>query len=165
MNLLIHADPGARSGFLAAWLTDRLTNCGFDIGATLGTRFVKIHNLEDPNSIIKHQGIKIRIRPNLYSIDLHTLLFLRKNDYDQIPSFTKNEYSLETFTKLHHFAIEVFTQDKELNYSLYDYVVDFSDTYDQDYLIDLYKKIAGTDPTQEMINSMIKTNELNKLAI
>ena len=33
-KLLIHADPGARSGFVAAWLNDDLAHAGFDAGAT-----------------------------------------------------------------------------------------------------------------------------------
>jgi hypothetical protein len=164
-NLLIHADPGARSGFVAAWLTNCLTNLAFDCGETLKPQFHKIHMLTDANVIKKFQGLKIRIRPSIETIDLIGLLFLRKNVYDQIPNFTRDEYSLETFTKLTHFSQEIFEQEHVLNYGLYDIVLDFADTFDNEYLIDLYKKVVGVNPTQEMIDMLVRTNELNSIPI
>lgn len=92
MNLLIHADPGARSGFVAAWLTNCLTRLEFDVGQSLRSKFVKIHQLPNPESIKNHQGIKIRIKPCLSTVDLLALLFLRKNVHVQFPNFTKDEY-------------------------------------------------------------------------
>jgi hypothetical protein len=96
---------------------------------------------------------------------LHSLLFLRKNVYKQIPNFTRDEYSLETFTKLAHFSQEIFQWDSELDYSLYDIVLDFGDTFSHEYMIDLYKKVVGVDPTQDMIDLLIKTNKLNNIDI
>lgn len=165
MNLLIHADPGARSGFIAAWLTNRLSTVAFDSGATFSPPYFKIHKLNDANVIRNFAGIKIRVRPNIETIDLHSLLFLRKNVYDRFPNFTRNEYSLETFTKLTHFAQEIFDWDQELDYCLYDIVLDFADTFDTDHMIALYKKVCAIDPTPDMINMLIKTNELNQISI
>jgi hypothetical protein len=165
VNLLIHADPGARSGFLGAWLTSCLFKTGFDSSFENHPRFDNIHKLEDVNSIINYSGIKIRIRPSLETIDLHTFLFLHKHIYYMLPSFTRDEYSLEMFTKLSRFTHEIFKDDLELDYSLYDFVVDFADTFNENYLIDLYKKIVGKDPTEEMINCLIETNKLNKITI
>jgi hypothetical protein len=165
INLLIHADPGARSGFIAAWLTNRLSKLAFDSGASLTPQFCKIHHLENVTDLKNFTGIKIRVRPSVETIDLHSLLFLRKNVYTQIPNFTRDEYSLETFTKLAHFSQEIFDWDSELDYSLYDIVLNFSDTFNHDYMIDLYKKVVGIDPTQDMIDMLIKTNELNNIAI
>lgn len=165
VNLLIHADPGARSGFIAAWLTSRLTKLAFDSGASLGPRYVKIHNLEDPNILKNFSGTKIRVRPRIETIDIHSLLFLRKNVYVQIPDFTHNEYSLETFTKLTHFSKEILEWDSKLDYSLYDIVIDFADTFNQDFMIDLYKKIVGTMPSSHMINILDNTNNLNNITI
>ena len=164
-NLLIHADPGARSGFVAAWLTNRLSKLAFDSGAGLRPSYLKIHKLDNANDIKNFTGIKIRVRPAVDSIDLHSLLFLRKNVYEQIPNFTRDEYSLETFTKLTHFSQEIFGWDHELDYSLYDIVIDFADTFNNDFMIALYKKVVGTDPTSHMINMLIKTNELNCIPI
>lgn len=164
-KLLIHADPGARSGFVAAWLTNCLTRLEFDSGASLRPSFCKIHKLDNANDIKNFTGTKIRVRPGVETIDLHSLLFLRKNIYEQIPEFTRDEYSLETFTKLTHFSQEIFEWDQELDYNLYDIVMDFADTFNNDFMIALYKNLTGTDPTSIMINMLIKTNELNRIPI
>lgn len=165
INLLIHADPGARSGFIAAWLTNQLTKLTFDSGASLKPRFCKIHILNNDRVLRNFMSTKIRVRPSIETIDLHSLLFLRKNVYKQIPNFTQDEYSLETFTKLTHFSQEIFKRDLEIDYSLYDIVLDFSDTFNHDYMIDLYKKVVGVAPTQNMIDMLVKTNELNHIDI
>jgi hypothetical protein len=165
MNLLIHADPGARSGFVAAWLTNRLLKLAFDSGTSLRPPYIKIHKLENVNDIKNFVGTKIRVRPNIESIDLHSLLFLRKNVYLQMPDFTRDEFSLETFTKLTHFSQEIFAWNQELDYSLYDIVMDFADTFDNDFMVALYKKVVGTDPTSDMIDMLTKTNELNCIPI
>lgn len=165
MNLLIHADPGARSGFIAAWLTGRLTTLAFDSGASLRPRYLKIHNLQDVNILKNFSGIKIRVRPRIDSIDLHSLLFLRKNVYEQVPEFTRNEYSLETFTKLTHFSQEILEWDSELDYSLYNIVLNFADTFDNKYMIDLYKQVNNNDPTEQMIDMLLATNDLNNISI
>jgi regulator of sigma D len=165
MNLLIHADPGARSGFIAAWLTNRLSTLAFDSGASIRPQFLKIHKLQDVNILKNFSGTKIRVRPSIESIDLHSLLFLRKNVYEQVPEFTRNEYSLETFTKLTHFSQEIFEWDSELDYSLYDIVLNFADTFDNKYMIDLYKQINNIAPTEQMIDMLLATNDLNKILI
>jgi hypothetical protein len=85
--------------------------------------------------------------------------------YDQFPNFTRNEHSLETFTKLTHFVQEIFEWNQELDYSLYDIVLDFADTFDTDYMIALYKKVWLIDPAPDMIDMLIKTNELNQIPI
>jgi hypothetical protein len=155
----------ARSGFVAAWLTNRLSKLAFDSGASLHPLYLKIHKLENVNDIKNFVGTKIRIRPRIDSIDLHSLLFLRKNVYLQITDFTRDEYSLETFTKLTHFSQEIFEWDQELDYNLYDIVIDFADTFDNNFMVALYKKVVGTDPTSNMIDMLIKTNELNCISI
>jgi hypothetical protein len=164
-NLLIHADPGARSGFVAAWLTNRLSKLAFDSGENLRPPYLKIHKLENVNDIKNFVGTKIRVRPKIDSIDLHSLLFLRKNVYLQIPDFTRDEFSLETFTKLTHFSQEIFEWNQGLDYNLYDIVMDFADTFDNDFMVALYKKVVGTNPTSDMIDMLIKTNELNCIPI
>lgn len=165
LSLLIHADPGARSGFLAAWLTNRLTKLAFDSGQVLKPPYHKIHKLDDASTIKRFSGLKIRIKPGTDTIDLLSLLFLRKNVYEQLPNFTRNEYSLETFTKVTHFSQELFRWDQELDYSLYDIVLDFADTFDNEYLINLYKQVVGTKPTHDMIDTLINTNNLNQIHI
>lgn len=165
MRLLIHADPGARSGFVAAWLTNCLTKLEFDSGLSLRPKFVKIHQLSDPKSIKNYLGIKIRIKPSLYTIDLHTLLFLRKNVHVQFPNFTKDEYSLETFTKITEFSKEILAWDQQLDYSLYDVVMSFAETFDTSYMINLYQHVNNTEPSAEMIKMLEDTNVLNSIEI
>lgn len=164
-DLLIHADPGARSGFVAAWLTNRLSTLAFDSGASLRPPYFKIHKLNNETVIRNFSGTKIRVRPRIETIDLHSLLFLRKNVYTQIPNFTKDEYSLEAFTKLAHFSKEVFEWDQALDYNLYDIVLDFADTFDTDFMIELYKKVCSNKPSQDMITMLIETNKLNLIEI
>jgi hypothetical protein len=165
LNLLIHADPGARSGFVAAWLTGKLSSVVFDVGAELQPNFIKIHNLNNDNQLKKFNGIKVRIKPQLDSIDLLSLLFLRKNVYTLIPNFTRDEYSLETLTKLVEFSKEIFQWDAELNYSLYDHTINFNDTFNTERMIDLYKQINYQFPAEELVDILIKTNKLNNISI
>ena len=165
MNLLIHADPGARSGFLAAWLTGKLTELHFDAGASINPKFTKIHYLDNANTLTKFNGIKIRIRPTFTKLDLHTLLFLRKNVYTQIPNFTRDEYSLETFTKLAVFVEENFDWDSQLDYSHYTHVINFEDTFDINCMIDLYKNLNNSMPSRTEIDMLHLTTELNNIAI
>ena len=165
LNLLIHADPGARSGFVAAWLTNKLDCVTFDVGLELCPEFVKIHKLTNDKQIKNFSGTTIRIQPQVEFIDLLCLLFLRKNIYPQIPNFTRDEYSLETLTKLVEFSKEIFEWNAELDYSLYDYVITFNDTFDTERMIDLYKKINNQDPTTKLIDILIKTNELNNIIL
>jgi hypothetical protein len=161
----VHADPGARSGFIAAWLTNQLTDSTVDVSKKLNPIFCKIHKLDDVNIVKNFLGTKIRIRPEIESIDLHSLLFLRKNVYSQIPNFTRDEYSLETFTKIACFAREISEWDQVLDNNLYDFVLNFSDTFNNDLMIELYKKVIGIDPSSSMIVNLIETNKINNISI
>lgn len=165
LSLLIHADPGARSGFLAAWITQKLTRLTFDSGKELNPQFYKIHKLDNTQQIINFSGIKIRIRPTFKMIDLHCLLFLRKNLYNQLPNFTRDEFSLDTFTKLTHFVQELFENDTRLDYSVYDYIINFEDTFDTQCMINLFQQINNKAPTTAEIDMLIQTNQLNSIKI
>lgn len=165
MNLLIHADPGARSNFVAAFLSNSMTKVSFDTGIELKPKFFKIHNLSSKQTLQRFNGYKIRIQPLLSTIDLHTLLFLRKNVYSLIPDFTKNEYSLDTFTKLTVFAQEIFQKDKDTDYTLYDSVISFADTFDREKMIELYSKVNKNMPSYQMMKIMQQTNDKNRIDI
>jgi hypothetical protein len=164
-NLLIHANPGARSGFLAAFLTDTLTRVSFDAGFELRPSYFKIHKLANIDDIKLFDGIKIRIKPNLEYIDLLTLLFLRKNVYKIYPDFTRDEYSLETFSKLTRFSNAILQDDLELDYGVYDYVIDFKDTFDTDRMKEIYTKVTGKVADISMIEILEKTNIGNNISI
>lgn len=165
MKLLIHADAGARSGFVAAWLTDTLTKLSFDSGKELRPPFEKIHVLRDASKIKNFQGTTIRIAPNIENIDLLNLLFLRKNIPDLYPSFTKDEYNLETYSKLASFTKDLFENDSKLDYSLYTHVINFKDTFDTDFMVKFYEKVNCKSPTESMVEILIKTNQINCLHI
>lgn len=165
MNLLIHADPGARSGFVAAWLTNSLSGTAFDVGKSFEPKFIKIHRLLNPLAVQYHKGLKIRIRPRIDTIDLHMLLVLRKNLYDMFPDLTRDEYSFEIFSKLSLLANDIFDQDRKVDPGLYDVVMDFADTFDNEYMINLYNNVVGTPPTSDMIDHMIATNNVNTISI
>lgn len=164
---LIHADPGARSGLVGAWLANILTGKSFDVGAQDGEAFQKIHHLHmyDKNIIANFDGVKIRVRPTYRRIDLHCLLFLRKNVYEQNPTFTKDEYSLETFTKLWEFAKQCFAEDRLLDYNVYDYVLNFEDTFNTEKLINLYEKVYQKSPTKAQIDALVSTNQLSNMHV
>jgi len=164
-DLLIHADPGARSGAVGAWILNTLSGNSFDVGLQDGVNFHKIHHLNDSNELTIFDGIKIRIQPTYTMIDLHSLLFLRKNVYNQIPTFTKNEYSLETFTKLWEFAKEIFNQNDSLNNEFYNHIITFDDTFNITAMLNLYRNIHHEDPTSEQINALVKTNKLSTIHI
>jgi len=165
MNILIHADAGARSGFVAAWLTNCLSGASFDVGISFKPNFFKIHQLFDHQLVRSYNGLKIRIRPKIDTIDLHLLLFLRKNLYTMFPDFTRDEHSFETFTKLSSMAKDIFEEDRAADCSLYDIVLDFADTFDNEYMINLYTNVVGIPPTTDMIDHMIATNNLNTISI
>jgi len=165
MSFLIHADPGARSGFISAWLQHNLEQSGFDVGKTTRTKFFKIHKLVDDTQLTTFSGIRIRVKPTFNQMALWLLLFLRKNVYTQIPNFTKDEFSLETFSKVYMFAKECFEHDANLDYSLYDYTITFADTFDMNKMTELYYKCLGQKPTQDHVEHAIHNNKLNQLYI
>jgi hypothetical protein len=161
--LLVHADPGARSGFISAWLQDDLAKAEFDVGISSGTKFIKIHHFDDPEQIKNFSGTRIRIRPDFNKLNLQLLLFLRKNVHVQIPNFTRDEFSLETFFKVYIFARDRLKQDSALDNSPYDHVLFFRDTFDIEKLIQLYQAVNQHEPSQMNIDYAIKNNKLNQI--
>lgn len=164
-NLLVHADPGARAHFVANWLYDQLDDAGFDVGATAYMPFVKIHDLKSVDQLTSFSGPRIRIRPTFDKLGLHLLLFLRKNVHIQLLDFTRNEFSIDTFSKVYIFAKERFDMDCNLNYLLYDHVINFEDTFDLEKLVELYQKINGRPPTDTHVQRARQNNELNLIDI
>jgi len=163
MGLLIHADPGARSGFVAAWLQDKLDTAGFDVGVTSNTSFFKIHNLDHHQTIKSFNGTKIRIKSTFKLLNLQLLLFLRKNVHVQLPNFTKDEFSLETFSKVYIFAKHCFTNETQVDYSLYDCAITFDDTFDMGKMIKLYYQHNNRYPDANHIDLAVQNNIINQI--
>jgi hypothetical protein len=156
--LLIHADPGARSAFIAAWLNNTLSGGAFDVGLSDAATHIKVHNLTDRRMLSNHLGTSIRIQPTFARLSLHCLLFLRKNVYVQQPDFTRDEHSLETFSKIWGFIKNIFEEHSKTDPTLYNYVINFEDTFDINALCDLYAKVNGRMPAQDEIDKAIATN-------
>ena len=170
--MLIHADPGARSGLVASWLSKQLNGVYFDVGANIRTKFKKIHQLTDKTQLQRFDGFKIRIQSNLEYIDQHLVLFLRKNVWVLTPFFTKDEYSIEMYSSLMPFAQEILNQQAlpsndpaGIDYSLYNETIDFIDTYNTASMITLYQKFNNCHPTDDEIFNLEATNKCNTVEI
>ena len=171
-SLLIHAAPGARSGLVASWLLKKLDIAYFDVGANIQPKFNKIHQITDKNQLREFNGFKIKIQSNLEYIDQHLLLYLRKNIWIFAPRFTKDEYSIEMYSELMTFALDVLNQQLNLNedltdidYSLYNETIDFIDTYNTASMINLYQKFNNCHPTDNEIVNLEATNKCNTVEI
>jgi hypothetical protein len=179
LDLLIHADPGARAGFVSAWLLDNLQGAGFDVGATVPQISWKCHGRHDemcanvprdpslpPIVLIKEfTGTKIYIKTTFEQLSLQLLLFLRKNIYSKWPNFTRDEYSIQTFSEMYGFIKNCFDDEKYVDWSLYDRVITFTDTFDMDKMIELYRWYNHRDPTEEHIQLAKQNNEINQITV
>lgn len=160
-KLFICADCGARSGFVGAWLLGNLSQPSFDVGKELGVLFHKEHWDINNEKVKNFEGIKIRIKPDLKMLDTHMYLSLIKDVYGKIEDFKFSEYSIETFSKMYISGLEWFDHDSQIDESLYDKVINFSDTYDTNFMVDLYKWYKLSEPSQEQTDILIETNQIN----
>jgi hypothetical protein len=167
VKLLIHADPGARSGFVGAWLQSNLNGRRFDVGefSMHGSNYFKIHDCIDSTVIKNFDGIKIRIRPSRTLLHLSMLLYLRKNVHVQHPDFSKDEYDLETWTKVYTTHKTWLEQDSRYDLSLYDYVIDFEDTYNLEKMSSLFVKVNNRPPGDLMLKQFDLNNALNYIEL
>ena len=165
MSLFICGDPGSRLGTVAAWLTDELAYGCFEPGMEFGSNFEKQHT--DFGNILVEQNKfkKIRIRPDLKKLHTHLYLFLKKNVQTQILDFTKNEFDLETFAKCTVSAKDWLEHDAQIDYSQYNYILDFHDTFDITAMIDLYRSVNKRHPSNALITNLLETNRLNDVAL
>ena len=161
LNLFICADPGARAHTLASWLMNELNAVTFEPGRKFKTRFIKAHSDFGNHLVKKHNGPKIRIRPGFKKLSVHMYLFLVKNVYIQIPNFSKNQFDLETATKMTKEANHWFDHHQEINENCYNYTINFEDTYDIQLLTDLYREIHAKLPSKKSIDILEQTNKLN----
>jgi hypothetical protein len=162
--LLITADPGARSHFVAAWLNNKLIKPYFDVGINSYTPTVtKIHFDYNNVQAKSFQGLKIRIRPEIEKLDLHLYLFFKKAAVHKnlAPSFQTSEYSFECYEKVYQSAMHWLDHDQQVDLSLYDQVLNFSDTYNIDLMTNLYRWYNQQSPTDEQIHVMKLTNEIS----
>jgi hypothetical protein len=165
VDILVHGDPGARSRFISAWLLDQLDGAGFDVGSTIHPRVKCHHTVDNIRDITRFNCPKIRVKFAFDRLSLHLYLFLQKNVYAQIPDFTRDEYSLETYSKVYGLAKECLEQEQQIDYSLYDASITFDQTFDIDCLVELYVKINQHRPSDRLIEQAIKNNQMNQIDI
>lgn len=165
VDILVHGDPGARSRFISAWLLDHLDGAGFDVGSTAHPRVKCHHTVDNIQDITRFNCPKIRVKFAFDRLPLHLYLFLQKNVYTQIPGFTRDEYSLETYSKVYSLAKECLEQEQKINYSLYDASITFNETFNLDRLVDLYIKINQRQPSDSLINQAVNNNQINQIDV
>lgn len=167
MNLIICADPGARAHFVGAWLLGQLQASYYDVGINISCNFTKAHNDWNNEIVRSFQGQKIRIRTseNQQALALHSYLFLTKNVYTQLPGFSKNGFDFNTTNKILETLKDWRWHNSQIDYSYYDTIIDFQDTYCSDFMINLYKLYNNRYPDKIEIENFEKTNELNRLMI
>lgn len=164
-KILVHGDPGARSRFISAWLLNQLDGAGFDVGMTAHPLVRCLHTLDSIEDITKFNGPKIRVKFAFARLPLHLYLFLRKNVYLEFPDFTRDEYSLETYSKVYGLAKECLAQEQTIDYSLYNASITFEETFNINCLIELYIKINQKSPSDQLIKQAVDNNQINQIAV
>ena len=135
--ILIQGCPGTRLGFLNAFLSDTLEPNMYDVGDT--SSFLKLHEF-NKTKIKEFNGKKFYIKLSHDLLFLHLFLFFEKNILIQQPEFKNFHYTHRTlFDKFYYSCRTFFEDEKQTDTSLFDYVVPFEKTYDEDYLIMLYE--------------------------
>lgn len=164
-SLMICADPGARSHFVASWLQGDLIDSAFDVGLVNHTQFLKKHT--DWNNCVAKQfnGKKIRIKTSFCMLDLHLFLFLIKNVYPQIPGLNADQFSFDVTTKMIESAKDWLYHDQQVELCCYDRVLSFSDTFDSDCMIELYQWFNDGAPSDDYIEILHSCNQANKMTL
>lgn len=163
MTLLIHGAPGSRLGFLNAFLTNSLESNSFDVGHTVP--FCKLHTF-DANVVEKFTGKKIYIKLSTDLLWLHLVLFFEKNVKKIKKEFRELDYTHRTLFDKFYYSSNAWYQDEAVtNLDLYDFVVPFDQTYNIEYLVNLYQQINGTAPSRELLCAVASTNQLNQLDV
>ena len=165
--LMICADPGARAHFVGSWLLGQLRASYYDIGSNISCEFTKSHTDWGNETAKSFRGQKIRIRTseNQHALALHSYLFLTKNVYPQLPEFSRNGFDFVTTNKILETMKDWRWHESQIDYSCYDTIIDFQDTYCLDFMINLYAHHNNRYPDKIEIENFEKTNELNRIII
>lgn len=165
MNLLVTADPGARAHFVATWLNGDLCEPAFDVGSTIRTPFVKQHTDWDNKIAAQFAGKKIRIKTSFQLLDLHLYLFLIKNVYPQNPDLDQNQFGFDVTSKMIESAKDWIYHDRQIDIALYDHVIQFSDTFDTDHMVDLYRWFNGRCPAADYVSMLSSCNQVSQIQL
>ena len=161
--LMICADHGARAHFVGSWLLGQLRTSHYDVGSNIFCEFTKSHTDWGNETVRSFPGQKIRIRTseNQQELALHLYLFLTKNLHE----FSKNGFDFVTTSKILQTMKNWRWHDSQIDYSCYDTIIDFEDTYCLDFMINLYTHRNNHYPDKIEIENFEKTNELNRIII
>jgi hypothetical protein len=165
LNLVITADPGARAHFIAAWLQNQLISGLFDVGTEIIPKFTKLHNDWANEQVLILPGRKIRVQPSYHMLYLHMYLFLIKNVYPQIPTMNRDQFSFDVANKMIESGKEWFYHDQQIDIALYDRTMTFADTFDRNYMIDLYQWYNNSPPTEQYIQILNEINNNNQIIL
>lgn len=167
MKLLIHGHPGARLGFVAAVLQDKLENGCFDVGRTIMPDFVKLHTF-DQSIVSTFSGIKICIHTTFDLLYLHLFLFFQKNVLTVTDQEIKKNFQNIHFTdrrildKMFYSLNSDWLPDAKITRNeLYNYHINFEQTFDIEFMCNLYFKVNQTLPSSRLIEAIQQTNQIN----
>jgi hypothetical protein len=165
LRLLIAADPGARAHFIASWLHKELLPGFFDVGRNIPTQFMKHHTDWQNCEAKAFRGKKLRVKTSFNMLHLHLYLFLVKNVYPQIPDLDRNQYCFDVTNKMIESAKDWFYHDRQIDETLYDRVMQFSDTFDVDFMRDLFHWFNNEIPSDEYVKVLQDINQMNSIEL
>jgi len=163
VNLLIHGPPGSRLGFVAAVLQNKLLNNLFDVGAHLEPEYVKLHEF-DQEIISSFPDTKICIHTTFDMLDRHFLLFYQKNVITVLPERFQNLHvtNRKILDRL-YYSFSNWASDDAIAraFNLYDYNINFEQTFDVEFMCDLYFQVNKKMPSSSLIEAIQTTNQTN----
>jgi hypothetical protein len=154
---------------VAAVLQDKLVDRLFDVGRTIYAEidFVKLHTF-DQNIVSTFSGTKICINTTFDLLHLHFFLFYQKNVLESIDPVIKKVFQdlhitdRRVLDKLFYTFNSNWISDANVTqHKLYDYHINFEQTFDIEFMCDLYFQINQTLPSSRLIEAMQTTNQIN----
>jgi hypothetical protein len=167
VNLLIHGHPGSRLGFVAAVLTDKLSDHLFDVGDLVHKDFRKLHRF-DSEILSSFPNTKICIHTTFAMLDRHFFLFFQKNSLKIETEKFQNLHTTnrEIIEKMYYAFNSDWFPDAAITIpNLYDYNINFEQTFDIDFMCDLYFQVNKKLPSSKLVQAMQTTNQSNSQPI
>ena len=162
MNLLIHGHPGSRLGFVAAVLQNQLLPNLFDVGMHVQSKYIKLHKF-NREIVSSFADVKIHIHTTLSMLDQHFILFFQKNVQAQDNTYqTLSITDRRIIDKMYYAFNSDWLPDAAATVpDLYDYNINFEQTFDIEFMSDLYFQINKNLPSSSLVEAMQTTNQAN----
>jgi len=152
---------------MAAVLQDKLVDGAFDVGKTIPMDYVKLH-MFNQNIISTFSGVKIRINTTFDLLHLHFFLFFQKNILGNPDPEVKKDFQnlhisdRRILDKVFYALNSDWLPDANATqHKLYDYHINFEQTFDIEFMCDLYFRVNRTLPSSRLIEAMQTTNQIN----